>query len=122
MSGNKMGGLSRSEREVKKNDFIKQAGQSTTVIKKRGRPTSSGSGKAITPRTVSLEGEYHDLVELLRAVPRRAQLSRSDVFRAALYHLAVQDLDVIKTALESSLTVTPAEINALIADIDKKAL
>ncbi|MCJ8600974.1 hypothetical protein MWH03_00065 [Klebsiella pneumoniae] len=120
MTNDKMGGLNREERERKRAEFVKTASQTTQVVKKRGRPTGSKSGKAISPRTVSLEDEYHDLVELLRAVPRRAQLSRSDVFRAALYHLAVQDLKTVKDSLEAGLQVTPQDIAALIDDIDKK--
>lgn len=116
----KMGGLSRKERDEKRAAFVAGAGQTTQIIKKRGRPTSSDSGKAISPRTVSLEDEYHELVELMRAAPRRAQLSRSDVFRAALYLLAVQDIKTMKEALETGLQVTPQEIATLIKDIDEK--
>lgn len=120
MTTGKMGGLSREERERKREEFLKSASQTTQVIKKRGRPTGSKTGKSISSRTVSLEDEYHDLVELLRAVPRRAHLTRSDVFRAALYYLAVQDLKTVKDSLEAGLSILPQDIAVLIEDIDKK--
>lgn len=114
---NKLGGLTKQDR-ITKEEFIKNAQQKTEVIKKRGR--KSNSDNIIKSRTVSMEDEYHDLVELLRIVPRRANLSRSDVFRAALIYLSGQEFEDIKAALELSLETTPDNVKDLIKELDNK--
>ncbi|MEQ4694005.1 hypothetical protein [Providencia manganoxydans] len=118
MAKNPLGGLAKQDREVAMQEFIGNSKLKEKTVKQRGR--RKNSDEPIKSRTVSMEDEYHELVDLLRIVPRRANLSRSDVFRAALVTLSNLPLVDIKAALELSLETKPEQIKDLIKELDKK--
>lgn len=118
MAKNPLGGLAKQDREVAMQEFIGNSKLKEKTVKQRGR--RKNSDEPIKSRTVSMEDEYHELVDLLRIVPRRANLSRSDVFRAALVTLSNLPLADIKAALELSIETKPEQIKDLIKELDKK--
>ncbi|MDC9582367.1 hypothetical protein PSI15_12470 [Xenorhabdus sp. PR6a] len=118
MAKNPMAGLAKQDREEAMQEFLSNSSLKEKTVKQRGR--RKNSDEIIKSRTVSMEDEYHELVDLLRIVPRRANLSRSDVFRAALVTLAALPFSDIKAALESSLETKPEQIKDLIHELDKK--
>lgn len=118
MAKNPMGGLGKQAREEAVQEFLSTSSVKDRVVKQRGR--RKNSDELIKSRTVSMEDEYHELVDLLRIVPRRANLTRSDVFRAALTTLAGLSISDIKAALELSLETKPEQIKDLIQELDKK--
>ncbi|MDE9494539.1 hypothetical protein KKJ09_13325 [Xenorhabdus bovienii] len=118
MAKNPMAGLGKTDREKLQEEFLAKSSLKEVAVKQRGR--RKNSDEVIKSRTVSMEDEYHELVDLLRIAPRRANLSRSDVFRAALVTLAVLPFSDIKAALELSLETKPEQIKELIKELDKK--
>ncbi|MFV8944276.1 hypothetical protein MNY64_17680 (plasmid) [Moellerella wisconsensis] len=118
MVKNAMSGLGKVDREKLQEEFLAKSSVKDNVVKQRGRRKNSDD--VIKSRTVSMEDEYHEIVDLLRVAPRRANLSRSDVFRAALVTLAQLPFEDIIAALELSLETKPEDIKQLFKDLDKK--
>lgn len=109
-----LGGLVKSDRrrftqEASVQESVQQAGQAQAET--RAEP--------IKGRMVSMEADYHSLVDELALVPRRFNAARSDVFRAGVLALSRMSDEQIEVLLKE---VTQSPLNAVRSDERFKAI
>lgn len=77
-------------------------------VRPQGRPTR-GKEK-IKSRTMSLEDEYFELLEMMKFIPRFEKFTRSDVIRAAIFHLAEKSPQEIEDIVKLNEAITAADV------------
>ncbi|AYR58337.1 hypothetical protein DKA26_15205 [Salmonella enterica subsp. enterica serovar Typhi] len=89
-------------------------------VRPQGRPTR-GKEK-IKSRTMSLEDEYFDLLEMMKFIPRFEKFTRSDVIRAAIFHLAEKSPQEIEDIVKLNEAITAADVTMRTDEIKRELM
>lgn len=89
-------------------------------VRPQGRPTR-GKEK-IKSRTMSLEDEYFELLEMMKFIPRFEKFTRSDVIRAAIFHLAEKSPQEIEDIVKLNEAITAADVTMRTDEIKRELM
>lgn len=89
-------------------------------VRPQGRPTR-GKEK-IKSRTMSLEDEYFELLEMMKFIPRFEKFTRSDVIRAAIFHLAEKSPQEIEDIVKMNEAITAADVTMRTDEIKRELM
>lgn len=89
-------------------------------VRPQGRPTR-GKEK-IKSRTMSLEDEYFELLEMMKFIPRFEKFTRSDVIRAAIFHLAEKTPQEIEDIVKLNEAITAADVTMRTDEIKRELM
>lgn len=89
-------------------------------VKPQGRPTR-GKNK-IQSRTMSMEDEYVEMIDMLGAIPRFEKFNRSDVIRAAIFELASRDPHEIEEIMRANESVSASDVSLRTEEIKRQLM
>ena len=90
-------------------------------VKPQGRPTRGKS--KIQSRTMSMEDEYIELIDMLAVIPRFDKFTRSDVIRAAIFQLSEKTPAEIEEAIKLNIeAVNASDVSFRTEEIKRKLL
>lgn len=88
-------------------------------VRPQGRPTR-GKEK-IKSRTMSLEDEYFELLEMMKFI-LASKFTRSDVIRAAIFHLAEKSPQEIEDIVKMNEAITAADVTMRTDEIKRELM
>ncbi len=90
-------------------------------VKPQGRPTRGKS--KIQSRTMSMEDEYIELIDMLAVIPRFDKFTRSDVIRAAIFQLSEKEPAEIEEAIKLNIeAVNSSDVSFRTEEIKRKLM
>lgn len=90
-------------------------------VKPQGRPTRGKS--KIQSRTMSMEDEYIELIDMLAVIPRFDKFTRSDVIRAAIFQLSEKEPAEIEEAIKLNIeAVNASDVSFRTEEIKRKLM
>ncbi|EOC0083351.1 hypothetical protein [Cronobacter sp. JZ38] len=90
-------------------------------VKPQGRPTRGKS--KIQSRTMSMEDEYIELIDMLAVIPRFDKFTRSDVIRAAIFQLSEKSPAEIEEAIKLNIeAVNASDVSFRTEEIKRKLM
>ncbi|HDC4314673.1 hypothetical protein NOX27_24080 [Enterobacter kobei] len=90
-------------------------------VKPQGRPTRGKS--KIQSRTMSMEDEYIELIDMLAVIPRFDKFTRSDVIRAAIFQLSEKTPAEIEEAIKLNIeAVNASDVSFRTEEIKRKLM